>query len=169
MKERSNLSKSRRSCIKRGVVFGERLSYRGGNVAQVVEHRTGTPLIQVQFPDAARHFSPRVNFQRRLFYSVRTFLCAVACLNSCAHIRDPVVHVRVQWIMETLKHPAYIVVWAVWLRRSWISLGKATWISYGRNPIGTIQLLKKKKGRVFFLSGVHVQRNIRESFWNSGS
>ena len=115
MKERSNLSKSRRSCIKRGVVFGERLSYRGGNVAQVVEHRTGTPLIQVQFPDAARHFSPRVNFQRRLFYSVRTFLCAVACLNSCAHIRDPVVHVRVQWIMETLKHPACSVSWVAWL------------------------------------------------------
>ena len=24
----------------------------------------------------------------------------------CAHVNDPVVHVRVWWIMETLEHPA---------------------------------------------------------------
>ena len=26
------------------------------------------------------------------------------CINSCAHDKDPVVHVRGRWIMETLKH-----------------------------------------------------------------
>ena len=31
--------------------------------------------------------------------------CAVACYNTCAHVKDPVVHVRVRWIRETLKTP----------------------------------------------------------------
>ena len=34
----------------------------GGDVAQLVEYRTITPLTQVRFPGAARDFSPRVNF-----------------------------------------------------------------------------------------------------------
>ena len=38
-------------------------------------------------------------------------LCAIACINICAHVQDPVVHVRVQWMMETLKHPACTVDW----------------------------------------------------------
>ena len=32
--------------------------------------------------------------------------CAVACMNICAHVKDPVVHVRVRWIMGTLKTPS---------------------------------------------------------------
>ena len=35
----------------------------GGDVAQLVEHRTGTPPTQVRFPGAKRDFSPTVNFQ----------------------------------------------------------------------------------------------------------
>ena len=35
----------------------------GGDVAQLVERQTGTPLTQVRFPDAAGDFSFRVNFQ----------------------------------------------------------------------------------------------------------
>ena len=50
---------------------------------------------------------------------------------------------RVWWIMETLKHPACTVGWVVPLCCSWLSTGKATRISHGRNPFGTIQLLKK--------------------------
>ena len=76
-----------------------------GNVAQLVEHRTGTSPTQVRFPGAARDFSPRVNFQCRLCYSVCTPPSAIACIYICAHVKDPVVHVRVRWIMETLKHP----------------------------------------------------------------
>ena len=45
---------------------------QGGDVAQLVEHRTGTSLTQVRFPGAARDFSPKVNFQCRLSYGVRT-------------------------------------------------------------------------------------------------
>ena len=41
--------------------------------------------------------------------SVQTLLrcsytpCAIACINICAHVKDPVVHTRVRWIMETPK------------------------------------------------------------------
>ena len=37
------------------------LNVMGGDVAQLVERQTGTPLMQVQFPVAAKYFSPRVN------------------------------------------------------------------------------------------------------------
>ena len=40
-------------------------------------------------------------------------LPAIACNNIYAHLKDPVVHVRVRWIMETLKHPESTVHWAV--------------------------------------------------------
>ena len=39
-----------------------------GDVAQLVERGTGTLLMQVRFPSAARDFSPMVNFQCRLSY-----------------------------------------------------------------------------------------------------
>ena len=42
----------------------------GGDVAQLVERRTGTPLTQVRFPGAARDFSARVNFYCTLRVSV---------------------------------------------------------------------------------------------------
>ena len=84
----------------------------GGDVAQLLERRTGTPLTHVLYSSAARlllFFFPGVNFQIRLSYGVCVPPCAVACINICAHVRDPVVHVRVRWIMETLKHPACTV------------------------------------------------------------
>ena len=40
----------------------------GGDVAQLIERRTGTPLTQVRFLSAARDFPSRVNFQCRLSY-----------------------------------------------------------------------------------------------------
>ena len=89
---------------------------------------------------AAKESSSTVNFQCRLSYFVLTPPCATACINICAHVKDPEVYVRVRLIMETLKHPAWAVGWVAGLCRSWLSPGKATRISYGRNPIGTIQL-----------------------------
>ena len=53
-----------------------------GDVAQLVKCRTGTLLTQVRFPSAARDFSPKVNFQCRLSYGVRTPPCAIACINT---------------------------------------------------------------------------------------
>ena len=48
--------------------------FRGGDVAQLVEGRTDTPLRQVRFSGAGRDFPPRVNFQCRLFLGVRKAL-----------------------------------------------------------------------------------------------
>ena len=87
-----------------------------GDVAQLVERPTGTPpLRQVRFPGAARDFSARVNFQCRLSYCLRWPPCVTACINICAHVKDPLVHVEVRWITEPLKTPC--------IRRS---LGSAT-------------------------------------------
>ena len=56
-------------------------------------------------------------------------------INVCVHIKDPVVHVRVRWIMETLS-------WVARLCCVWLPQGKATRISRGIriNPNGTMQL-----------------------------
>ena len=138
---------------------------KGGDVAQLVEHRPGTPPRQVRFPGVATDFSPRVNFQCRFLTYVRTPQtpatppnptptppqCTIACINICAHVKDPMVHVRVRWITETLKHPVCAVVLVARLCRSWLSPGKATRIFPGRNPSWTIycckNYLKKKKGK----------------------
>ena len=52
---------------------------------------------------SGRDFFPRVNSQSGVSYSVSVSLCASTCIEICAHVKDPVVHIRVQWIMETLK------------------------------------------------------------------
>ena len=108
--------------------------------AQLVEQLTGSLPTQVRFPGAARNFSPSLNFQCRLYNGVRTPPGEVACIYICAHVKEPVVHVRLSWIMETLKHPACTVGWVARLCRSLLSPGKATRISHRTNPTGTIQL-----------------------------
>ena len=40
---------------------------------------------------------------------VRIPPCAIACINICRHVEDSVAHVRVRWVMKTLKHSACIV------------------------------------------------------------
>ena len=59
---------------------------------------------------------------------------------SCTHGKDPVVHLRVRWVMETLKYPVWTVGWIARLCRSWFSPVKATRFSHGRSPSGTIDL-----------------------------
>ena len=62
------------------------------------------------------------------------------------HVKDPVVHVRVWWIIETLKHPACTVSWVARLCRSWLSPRKATRISYGKKiPLGQYSCKKLKR------------------------
>ena len=70
-------------------------------------------------------FLPESTFSADSLTCVRTPMCANACVNICAHVKDPVVHVRVRWIMETLKHPACAVGWVARLCRSWLSPRKA--------------------------------------------
>ena len=121
--------------------------WAAGGLAQLVERRTGRPPTQVRFPGAARDFSPRFNFQCRLPFGVRTPPCAIAFIYISEHVKDPVVHVRVSCIMEALKHPACTLGCVARHCRSWLSPGKETRIFHGRNPIGTIQLFKKKRKR----------------------
>ena len=83
---------------------------------------------------------PESTFNADSLTCVPTTPCAIACINICAHVKDLVVHVRVRWIMKTLKHPACTVGWVARPCRSWLSPGNATQISHGRNPISTIQL-----------------------------
>ena len=78
------------------------------DVAKLVEHWTGMSLTQVWFPAAARDLSPGVSFQCTLSYGVCTPPCAVACINICVRVKDPVVHVRIRWITETLKHIGWV-------------------------------------------------------------
>ena len=63
-------------------------------------------------------------------------LCATTCMKICSHDKDPVIHVRVQWIMEKQKHPACTIGWVAWLCHSWLSPGKATKIFLGEIPMG---------------------------------
>ena len=128
---------------------------QGRDVAQLVEYRTGTPPTQVRFPGAARDFSRRVHFQCRLSYGVRSPPFAITSIYICAHVKDPVVLVRVRWIMETLKHQACTLGWVARLCCSWLSPGKATRISHGRDPIGPIQLYKVFKKFFFLLPILH--------------
>ena len=75
----------------------------------------------------------------------RTPPCATACINICAHIKDLVVHVRVWWIMETLKHPACTVGWVAQLCCSWLSLEKQPEFPTGEIPFGQYICEKEKK------------------------
>ena len=40
---------------------------------------------------STREFLPRVNSQRRLSFGVQTPLCAIACINICTLIKDPII------------------------------------------------------------------------------
>ena len=66
----------------------------------------------------------------------------VSTVRQDGQIKDPVVHVRVRWTTETLKHPAYTVGWVARLCRSWLSSRKATRISHGRNSTGNNTVVK---------------------------
>ena len=75
---------------------------RGGDVAQ---------LVRASDRHAAEKGSQSpLSVQTLLRVSVQP-PCAIACINICVHIKDLVAHVRVRWIMETLKHPACTVGW----------------------------------------------------------
>ena len=55
--------------------ISERKKNQDGVIAQLVDHRTVTPLTQVRFPGAARDFLPRVNSLCRLFRCPYTPVC----------------------------------------------------------------------------------------------
>ena len=74
-------------------------------------------------------------------------------------MKDPVVHVRVQWIIETIKtttttttKTACTIDWVSQLCCSWLSSLKVTRISHWRNQYGRIKLFEKKKEKRQHLS-----------------
>ena len=75
----------------------------GGDVAQLTEHRTGTPPTRVRFPGAVRDFSSKSISVQTLLRRPYNPPRAIAGIYICAHVKDSVVHIRVRWIMETLK------------------------------------------------------------------
>ena len=96
-------------------------------------------------PRCHKDFSPAVDF-RCSSYLVHTPIPtrAITGIKICAHVKDFVACISVWWIMKPLKHPAHTTGWVALLCQSWLSSGNVTQISHGRNPNGTIQLLKKK-------------------------
>ena len=110
-----------------------------------LEHRTGgTPPVPASIPRHGKGFFSQSQLSvQTLLRRVRTLPCAIACIYICAHVKDPVVHVRVRWIMETLKHPACTTGWVPQL--CGLSLGERQ----PRFPMEEIQLgqhsCKKKK------------------------
>ena len=97
-----------------------------------------------------RDFSPRNNSQCRLSYVVCTPPCAITCINICVHVKDHVVHVRVRWIMETLKHPACTEGWVARLCDSWFSPRKSNpnfpWEKSHWDNTVVVKKKRKKKG-----------------------
>ena len=85
--------------------------------------------------------------------------CAIACIYICAYVKDPVVHVRVQWIMETLKHPACTVSRVARLCRSWLSPGEGN----PNFPWGKSQwdnIIVKKKIYIY-------KKEVKKEYWHS--
>ena len=57
-----------------------------GDVAQLVEHKTGTPLMQVWFPSAARDFSPsHLSVQTLFLWRLYTSVCNCMCYHLWAY------------------------------------------------------------------------------------
>ena len=113
---------------------------RGGDAAQLVRasdrHAADAGLI----PQCGKGFFSRSQLLvQTLLRCPYTPLCAIACIFICANVKDPVVHVRVWWIIGTQKHPACTLGWVAPLCCSWLSLRKATEIYCGRILNGTIQ------------------------------
>ena len=82
----------------------------GGDVAQLVELRTGhvadagsIPRCGEAFP-SQRQLSVQTLFQCPYPLPLPPPRCAIACINICVHVKDPVDHIRVRWIMATHTH-----------------------------------------------------------------
>ena len=101
--------------------------------------------VEGSIPRCGKGFFSKPTFSANSLTCVRTPLWAIACIYICAYIKDPVVHVKVRWIMKALRHQARTVGWVERLCCSWLSPGKATRIPHGRSPNRTKQMLKKKK------------------------
>ena len=133
-----NLQKQNRSLFNRVGMY----------VAQLVEGETSTLLRQVWFPGVARDFSVRVNFCCSLSYGVQTSLCVIAYIDIWPHVKDSVVHVRVWWIMETVKHPACTVGWVA--QQSQLAFPGESNLNFSLENRNRTTFVKKKRAKIYF-------------------
>ena len=89
--------------------------------------------------------SPQGTFNADSLTYDRELLCAIACINSCAHVKDPVVCVRVRWIIETLITQHARRFGSATLSQLASPRGKQPEFPTGKNLRETIQSEKKKK------------------------
>ena len=91
-------------------------------------------------PRCGKGFFSQSQLSVQTLLHVRTPPCAIAFINICAHVRDSVVHVRVQWIMEALKHPECTVGWVARLCGGGFPRGQQPEFLRGEIPMRQYQL-----------------------------
>ena len=92
-------------------------------------------LTHVRFPVQQGIFLPESTFSADSFMvSVHPRVQSRSFI--CAHVKDPVVHVRVQRITETLKHPACTVGWVARLFAAGFHQGTQPEFPIGEIPLG---------------------------------
>ena len=120
------LRKLKKTPLHRGVV----------DVAQSVRASDRHTADAGSIPRCGKGFFARSPLSVQTLLRVSLHPCAITCIDICAHVKDPVVHVKVRWIMETLKHPARTVGWVARLCRSWLSRGRQPEFPMGEIPVG---------------------------------
>ena len=84
--------------------------------------------------DVGSGFTSQSQLSHRLTFSVPTPPCAIACINICTQVKDPVVHVRIWWILATHKYPACTRVTNLWTWWSW----SFNWMNKKKMPETTV-------------------------------
>ena len=74
-----------------------------GDVAQLVRAWDRHAADAGSIPRCGKGFFSQSQLSLQTFLRCPHTPCAIACINICVHGKDPVVHVRVRWIKETLK------------------------------------------------------------------
>ena len=110
----------------------------------MVERRTGRLSHRFDSPEWREIFLPESTFSADSLRCVCTPLCAISGTGICAHFKEPVVHISVRWIMETLKHPVCTVSWVVRPCCRWLSLGEQPESTMGEIPKGQYSRKKLK-------------------------
>ena len=85
--------------------------HENGDVAQLVRASDRHAADAGSIPRCGKEFFFQSQRSVKTLLCVSVTPCSIACINICARVKDPVVHVRVRWIMETLKYPAWTVSW----------------------------------------------------------
>ena len=122
--------------------------HENGDVAQLDRASDRHTADAGSIPQCGKGFFSQGQLPVQTLLRVSVTPCAIACINICAHVKDPVAHVRVRWIMETLKHSACTEGWVARLCCSCLSPGKSnlnsTWGKSHWDKTG-LKSLKKKK------------------------